>query len=57
MANIQNPAVAEATTTAKKVSVFSEKLGANMSIDLEGNTTGFSTWINGGWANWGAICN
>jgi len=57
MAKVQNHAVAAATIDSKKISVFSEKLGANMSIELEENTTGFSGWVNGGWANWGAICN
>jgi len=56
MANVQNVAVAT-NAEEKTLSVFSEKLGANISIELESGATGFTSWMNGGWNNWGAICN
>ncbi len=44
----------------KTVKVFSEKLGADISIELDGNAVGITSWdswVNEGWNNWGAICN
>ena len=47
----------------KTVKVFSEKLGAEVSIQLECalaskfENRAWESWMNNGWNNWGAICN